>query len=387
MNIKCPKCKEEFHLDDLEIAEITRQIRDAEFESEVSKRVEDVKSNLQQIHEHEKKLLVTETRTEMQAKYQTEVLDLKEKVADLKGQIASEQSKSKLAVIESESKLKEQHMLEVQRIRGDYDSQVRQLSTELDYYKDLKTKMSTKMVGETLEQHCLIEFNKIRGMLSKNVYFDKDNEVSKSGSKGDFIYREFDEDGVEIISIMFEMKNEMDATEKKHKNEDFFKELDKDRREKSCEYAILVTMLEADNDLYNCGIVDVSYQYEKMYVVRPQFFIPIITILRNAALSAMQARHELMRIQNQNIDITHFEDNLNEFKTKFAYNYTQASKRFNEAIDEIDKSISHLQKIKDALLASDRQLRLANDKADDLTVKRLCHNNPTMTERFNSLNN
>lgn len=240
------------------------------------------------------------------------------------------------------------------------------------------------MVGETLEQHCLIEFNKLRATAFKNAYFEKDNDA-KTGSKGDFIYRECDESGIEIISIMFEMKNEMDTTATKHKNEDFFKELDKDRKEKQCEYAVLVTLLEADNELYNTGIVDVSYAYDKMYVIRPQFFIPMITLLRNAALNAMQYKKELSIVRNQNIDVTHFEESLMNFKSAFARNYELASKRFGEAINEIDKSIDHLQKIKAALLSSENNLRLANNKAEDLTVAKLTRNNPTMKEKFESI--
>ena len=243
--------------------------------------------------------------------------------------------------------------------------------------------MSTKMIGETLEQHCMIEFNKIRATAFRNAYFDKDNEVSKaSGSKGDFIFRDYDESKNEIVSIMFEMKNEADTTATKHKNSDFFKELDKDRREKNCEYAVLVTLLESDNELYNQGIVDVSYEYEKMYVIRPQFFIPIITLIRNAALNSLEYKKELMIVQNQNIDVSNFEEKLNKFKNGFSKNYELANRRFNEAVDEIDKAIDHLQKIKDALVSSDRNLRLANDKAKDLTIKKLTRNNPTMKKAF-----
>jgi hypothetical protein len=240
------------------------------------------------------------------------------------------------------------------------------------------------MIGESLEQHCEMEFNKLRATAFQNAYFEKDNDI-KTGSKGDFIYRESSEDGVEIISIMFEMKNEMDSTEKKHKNEDFFKELDKDRKEKNCEYAVLVTMLEGENEYYNSGIVDVSYKYPKMYVVRPQFFIPIITVLRNAALNSLQYKHELAMVRNQNIDITHFEENINEFKAKFSKNYRLASERFKKAIEEIDKTIDHLQKTKEALLSSERHLELANNKAEDLTIKRLTKGNPTMAAKFAEL--
>lgn len=240
------------------------------------------------------------------------------------------------------------------------------------------------MIGESLEQHCETEFNKLRATAFQNAYFEKDNDI-KTGSKGDFIYREYSNDSVEFISIMFEMKNEMDTTATKHKNEDFFKELDKDRKEKHCEYAVLVTMLEADNEYYNSGIVDVSYKYPKMYVVRPQFFIPIITVLRNAALNSLQYRHELELVRNQNIDITHFEEDINEFKDKFSRNFRLASEKFQKAIDEIDKTIDHLQKTKEALLSSENNLRLANNKAEDLTIKRLTKGNPTMAAKFAEL--
>ena len=244
--------------------------------------------------------------------------------------------------------------------------------------------MSTKMVGETLEQHCEIEFNRLRATAFQNAYFEKDNN-SKTGSKGDYIFREATEDGTEFISIMFEMKNEMDTTATKHKNEDFFKELDKDRQEKNCEYAVLVSLLEADNELYNGGIVDVSHKYPKMYVIRPQFFIPMITLLRNAALNSVQYQKQIAQYKSQNIDISRFEDSINEFKEKFGLNYQRASEKFKKAIDEIDKTIDHLQKTKDALLSSENNLRLANNKAQDLTVKRLTRNNPTMAQKFAEL--
>ena len=245
--------------------------------------------------------------------------------------------------------------------------------------------MSTKLVGESLEQHCQIEFEKLRPTAFKNAYFEKDNDI-KSGSKGDFIYRETNEEGIEIISIMFEMKNENETTATKHKNEDFFKELDKDRKEKHCEYAVLVSMLEADSELYNAGIVDVSHRYEKMYVVRPQCFIPIITLLRNAALNAVEYKKQLIIAQEQNLDISNFENNINEFKEKFGRNYRIASDKFQTAIEEIDKTITHLQKTKEALLSSENNLRLANDKAQELSIKKLTKNNPTMAQKFEELN-
>lgn len=255
---------------------------------------------------------------------------------------------------------------------------------EIALRKDMKLKLSTKMVGETLEQHCETEFNKLRATAFQNAYFEKDND-SSGGSKGDFIYRESDEHGNEIISIMFEMKNESDATATKKKNEDFFKELDKDRNDKKCEYAVLVSLLEAESEYYNSGIVDVSHKFQKMYVVRPQFFIPIITLLRNAAMNSLQYKAELSLIRNQNIDITNFEDNINKFKEGFAKNYELASKKFKTAIDEIDKTIDHLNKTKEALLSSENNLRLANNKADDLTIKKLTYNNPTMKAKFDEI--
>lgn len=285
---------------------------------------------------------------------------------------------SQIKLKNNEWELKEKSLCEK------HADEIKRREDEIAYYKDFKARQSTKMIGESLEQHCETEFNKLRATAFQNAYFEKDNDI-KTGSKGDFIYREFSDDGVEFISIMFEMKNEMDTTATKHKNEDFFKELDKDRKEKNCEYAVLVTMLEADNEYYNSGIVDVSYKYPKMYVVRPQFFIPIITVLRNAALNSLQYRHELELVRNQNIDITHFEDDINDFKDKFSRNFRLASEKFQKAIDEIDKTIDHLQKTKEALLSSENNLRLANNKAEDLTIKRLTKGNPTMAEKFAEL--
>ena len=252
----------------------------------------------------------------------------------------------------------------------------------IGYYKDFKAKLSTKAVGESLEVYCHNEFEKVRSMAYPRAYFEKDNVVSKTGSKGDFVFKDYDENGLEFISIMFEMKNELDTTSTKHRNEDFLKELDKDRKEKGCEYAVLVSMLEADSELYNQGIVDVSHRFPKMYVIRPQFFIPLISLLRNSALNSLGYIRELNRVKNQNIDIENFESRLMDFKDKFSRNYRIASERFLDAIDEIDKSIAHLQKIKENLLKSENNLRLANDKADDLTIKKLVANNPTMAEKF-----
>lgn len=298
---------------------------------------------------------------------------------------AVQQKETTILELESQIKLKNNEWeLKEKSLCEKHADEIKRRDDEIAYYKDFKARQSTKMIGESLEQHCETEFNKLRATAFQNAYFEKDNDI-KTGSKGDFIYREYSNDGVEFISIMFEMKNEMDTTATKHKNEDFFKELDKDRKEKNCEYAVLVTMLEADNEYYNSGIVDVSYKYPKMYVVRPQFFIPIITVLRNAALNSLQYRHELELVRNQNIDITHFEEDINDFKDKFSRNFRLASEKFQKAIDEIDKTIDHLQKTKEALLSSENNLRLANNKAEDLTIKRLTKGNPTMAAKFAEL--
>ncbi|HFP6571767.1 DUF2130 domain-containing protein [Enterococcus faecalis] len=298
---------------------------------------------------------------------------------------ANSEKEKEIAELKSKLQLQEKEAeLEKNSIKEKFDSEIKQKEETIAFYKDFKAKQSTKMVGESLEQHCEIEFNRLRMTAFQNAEFGKDNDA-KTGSKGDYIYREHDENGTEIISIMFEMKNEGDETATKKKNEHFFKELDKDRNEKKCEYAILVTMLEADNELYNNGIVDVSYEYEKMYVIRPQFFIPIITLLRNAALNSLKYKQEVALMREQNIDITNFEEDLNIFKEGFARNYDLASRKFKTAIDEIDKTITHLQKTKDALISSENNLRLANNKADDLTVKKLVRKNPTMKEKFDLL--
>lgn len=420
--LKCPHCGQNFTVDDAELASITNQIRDNEFYKELHQRMEELKENQDTVIKSAVSDAILKER-ENTDKIKKDLEDKLTKEKELNSSLKNEIDKKDL-VYEKESKENEQ------KIKEEYESRLREQETrnkelendaekkkleyqlsitnatkeienqmneqkqmyelklketqqQVDYYKDLKTKMSTKMIGETLEQHCMIEFNKIRATAFRNAYFDKDNEVSKaSGSKGDFIFRDYDENKNEIVSIMFEMKNEADTTAAKHKNSDFFKELDKDRREKNCEYAVLVTLLESDNELYNQGIVDVSYEYEKMYVIRPQFFIPIITLIRNAALNSLEYKKELMIVQNQNIDVSNFEEKLNKFKNGFSKNYELANRRFNEAVDEIDKAIDHLQKIKDALVSSDRNLRLANDKAKDLTIKKLTRNNPTMKKAF-----
>ena len=331
-----------------------------------------LKANLENTYQsklNEKNLEIQSLKQDMdKAKVENE-LNVKSIKQDLQNQI--EQDKMK-------------YQLQEKNLQEKYDTLLQTKDEQIAYYKDFKLKQSTKMIGESLEQHCEIEFNKLRATGFQNAYFEKDNDA-RTGSKGDYIYRELDENGVEIISIMFEMKNENDKTATKHKNEDFLKELDKDRNEKNCEYAVLVSMLEPENELYNTGIVDKSHRYPKMYVIRPQFFIPMITILRNAALNSLQYKNELQLVRNQNIDITNFEESMNDFKQKFSRNYELASKKFNIAIEEIDKTISHLQKTKEALLSSERQLQLANNKAEDLTIKRLTRNNPTMKQKFDEL--
>lgn len=321
--------------------------------------------------ENEKKMAVSEARQlkdKELADKNTEIIRLRDQLSnkDTERQLGEESLKR-----EYEAKLKHK------------DEQLKEKDEQIDYYKDFKARQSTKMVGESLEQHCLTQFNSLRMTAFPTAYFEKDNDA-KSGSKGDFIFRESVE-GTEFISIMFEMKNEMDETATKHKNEDFFKELDKDRREKKCEYAVLVSLLEMDNELYNNGIVDVSYRYEKMYVIRPQFFIPMITLLRNAALNSLKYRQELEAAKNQQLDIANFEENMNAFKQGFGRNYEIASKKFKTAIDEIDKTITHLQKTKDALLSSENQLRLANNKAEDLSIKKLTKNAPSVRKMFEEI--
>ena len=334
----------------------------------VEKERDDFKGRLERLQlekESEEKLSKEQLKSQLQAV----VADKDSKIAELESSLDKAELQSK---VEAKS-LKERYEVQIQ----DRDEQIERL-------RDLKAKLSTKMVGETLEQHCQIEFNKLRSTAFPNAYFEKDNDA-RTGSKGDFIFRDKDDSGTEIVSIMFEMKNEMDTTSTKHKNEDFFKELDKDRREKDCEYAIMVSLLEPDSDLYNTGIVDVSYRYPKMYVIRPQFFIPIITLLRDAAKDSLQYKNELEEVKEQNIDITHFEEELDSFKNAFGRNYEIASKKFKNAVEEIDKSINHLNKIKDALLGSENQLRLANNKAQDVTIRRLTRNNETMKAKFDEV--
>lgn len=407
--LKCPHCGQAFTVDDTELGSIMKQIRDKEFEKDLSSRVSELERHYREKHELELAAKENEIILKSKAQYEKEKEDHQKELEDLRNklnkaleeksllsmEVKGAEDKTKLAVLEAVRKVEteknklanalndEKHELEnalnQEKERGKI--LLEQKEKEVEFYKDLKTKMSTKMVGETLEQHCEIQFNQLRATAFRNAYFEKDNDA-RCGSKGDYIYRECDENGVEIISIMFEMKNEMDETATKHKNEDFFKELDKDRKEKNCEYAVLVSLLESDSELYNAGIVDVSYKYDKMYVVRPQCFIPIITLLRNAAFTALEYKQELQLVRNQDIDISNFEDSLMKFKNDFSRNYEIAHNHFDKAIDEIDKTIQHLEKVKKELLGSDNQLRIANSKVDDVSVKKLTRGNPTMKAKF-----
>lgn len=408
--IKCPKCGEVFVVDESGYANIVKQVRDKEFAKELQKREEELKEAQQK----DLDLVRLEQKNQLDKALSAKDSELSEKnkkIQELEACIKNNEISRNLAVSEAvNAKEKEiaQKNTEIIRLRDQLsnkdtekqlgeeslkreyeaklkhkDEQLKEKDEQIDYYKDFKARQSTKMVGESLEQHCLTQFNSLRMTAFPTAYFEKDNDA-KSGSKGDFIFRESVE-GTEFISIMFEMKNEMDETVTKHKNEDFFKELDKDRREKKCEYAVLVSLLEMDNELYNNGIVDVSYRYEKMYVIRPQFFIPMITLLRNAALNSLKYRQELEAAKNQQLDIAHFEENMNAFKQGFGRNYEIASKKFKTAIDEIDKTITHLQKTKDALLSSENQLRLANNKAEDLSIKKLTKNAPSVRKMFEEI--
>ena len=366
--IVCPHCGQSYDIDDAGYAEIVSQVRTAEFDTDVERHLALLKSEM----DLKQKQAVQDLKFQMDFQKQQYELQLSELQA--KSGQKTQELQNELAMQESK------HMLAVKNQQEQFDALIALKDEELAYYKDFKLKQSTKMVGESLEQYCWNQFNQVRMMAFPNAYFEKDNDA-RSGSKGDFIFRE-EQDGVELISIMFEMKNEMDTTATKHKNEDFFKELDKDRREKHCEYAVLVTMLEADNEYYNTGIVDVSYRYPKMYVVRPQFFLSLISILRNAAMNAMESRRELQRVQNMHLDVSRFEASLLKFKDGIARNYDLASRQFDTAIAEIDKSIDHLKKVKESLQSSSRNLRLLNDKTADLTVKKLTKDNPTMRKLF-----
>lgn len=392
--LKCPHCGQAFTVDDTELSSIVQQIRDKEFEKDIKNRISELKEHMLMTHRLEMEAKENEIKLMSQKEYDKEIQKLKsqldkatEKSAKLQAQLESSEDKKIIAVMEAVKKVEEEKKDLESQLTHEKDKGkllLEQKDEQIAYYRDLKTRMSTKMVGETLEQHCEIQFNQLRATAFKNAYFEKDND-SRSGSKGDYIYREIDENGVELISIMFEMKNEMDETATKHKNEDFYKELDKDRKQKNCEYAVLVSMLESDNELFNAGIVDVSYKYEKMYVVRPQCFIPIITLLRNAAMNAMEYKQELAVVRNQNIDISDFEEKLMNFKSDFSRNYDIAHSHFDKAVDEIDKTIQHLEKVKKELLGSDNQLRIANNKVDEVSIKKLTRGNKTMQEKFEEL--
>lgn len=393
--IRCPHCGTEFDLDESDYSSIVQQVRDHAFQEELARQTALVQSDLEskqkmndqasasKIHElelqlqHERENAVSIRQTaeaDKRAAVEQAKLQSASETESLKEQLQNERNKNSLLVSQNELEKTNQQKV--------FDAQLRMKDEQIEYYKDFKARQSTKEIGESLEQYCWREFNKYRAAAFPTAYFEKDNEVSKqSGSKGDFIFRD-SSDGMEYISIMFEMKNESDSLSVKHKNEDFFKELDKDRREKHCEYAVLVSMLERDNDLYNQGIVDVSYRYPKMYVIRPQFFIPLITLLRNAALQSVESKRELVRMQNENLDVTHFMENLDDFKQKFARNYTLAGQRFKDAIDNIDKTIIYLQKVRDALTVSEKHLTAANNQAQALTVQKLTKNAPSVAEKF-----
>ena len=442
--IKCPSCGKVFQIDESDYSKIVSQVRDAEFSKEMNYRVQhyeqekkDAISLAKAEVERTQSELLTKTKEQLtkeisdkdaeianlmarierfeleksiavknaeEAKDET-ISEKDSEISQLKAKQSQWDAEKKLALSEAENKkieeigakdreisdLKAKMEQEKTALKGEqdsmkiqYEAQLKAKDDEVEFYKNFKAKQSTKMIGESLERYCEDEFNKIRPAGFQNAYFEKDNEISSSGSKGDYIFRD-SEDGIEYVSIMFEMKNEADQTATKHKNEDFFKELDKDRNEKGCEYAVLVSMLEPDSDLYNTGIVDVSYRYPKMYVIRPQFFIPIITLIRNTSRNSLQYKQELSVIRNQNIDISNFEDNMNTFKEGFERNYRLASDKFAKAIEEIDKTIDHLQKVKEGLIGSERNLRLANDKAQDLSIKKLTRNNPTMAAKFEEL--
>lgn len=425
--IICPNCKKAFKVDEAGFAEILKQVRNHQFEEELQERLriaEREKNNEIELNKEKFKNYLQEQLSKKDA----EILQLKsvselemtgkvsekeKEILELKAKIEKAETEKKLAISEAVQKVEnEKNSIENEKnelrnklknkdlekelseksLKEQFDEKlkskdiiIKYKDEEIDRVKEMKARLSTKMLGETLEQHCEIEFNKLRATAFQNVYFEKDND-SRSGSKGDFVYREVDDSGNEIISIMFEMKNEADQTATKKRNEDFFRELDKDRSEKKCEYAVMVSLLEAENEFYNTGIVDVSHRFSKMYVVRPQFFIPIITLLRNAAMNSLQYKKELAMVRNQNIDITNFEEKIDIFKQGFAKNYELASRQFKTAVEEIDKTITHLQKTKDALLSSVNNLRLANNKAEDLTIKKLTYGNPTMKAKFDDLN-
>lgn len=420
--IKCPHCGTVFQIQETDYLAIVKQVRDKEFAREIASREKQYQtsqesavklaeaelqkkfakqlgeqdleiSGLKQELSHKEE----ETRHKLEVVHQEELTKKSLEIEKLKGELQLKDTELKHfvqeAVIQKDQEIsqlnnqltlsKNEYLLKEKTLREHFEEKIKDKDEQIAYYRDFKARQSTKMIGESLEQHCSNEFNRLRPLF-KNCYFEKDNDI-KTGSKGDFIFRDFDEDGTEIVSIMFEMKNEADTTATKHKNEDFLKELDKDRREKKCEYAVLVTLLELDNDYYNSGIVDMSYQYDKMYVIRPQFFIPLITLIRGMAVHSLTYKKELQVVQNQNIDISHFEEDITNFKESFGRNYRLASEKFKKAIDEIDKTIDHLQKTKEALLSSENNLRIAKNKAEDLTIKKLTHHNETVAKMFEDL--
>lgn len=389
--IKCPHCGKAFKVDEAGYADILKQVRDSEFEQQLHERLE--------LAEKDKLNAVELAKNKVGNEMQKAAAAKDAEIQDLKAKLGTNEVVQKLAITEAVSAVEKERdelknglrqaelekQLSEKSLKDKYETQIKDRDDAIERLRDMKARLSTKMVGETLEQHCETEFNRIRSTAFPRAYFEKDNDAS-TGSKGDYIFRDLDEAGTEIVSIMFEMKNESDTTATKKKNEDFLKELNKDRTEKGCEYAVLVSLLEPDSELYNSGIVDVSHRYPKMYVIRPQFFLPIITLLRNAAMKSLEYKTELALVKAQNADITDFENDLETFKTAFAKNYDLASRQFQKAIDEIDKSIDHLQKTKDALLGTDRNLRLANNKAQDVTIKKLTRRNPTMAAKFDELN-
>ena len=427
--IKCPNCGKVFKIDESNYESIVKQIRDHEFEKEItirekqyqsdkesaiklaeSKITEKLKEEINKLNLEnlnlknkvdnsikEKEIAIKETSNKIEKELNEKINSLEKNNNELKNNIKLKETENKLEIekaisdkeklisdLENKIKLSNQeNELDKKKTKENYDLIIKQKDETIEFYKDMKLKQSTKMVGESLEQHCSIEFERIRPLF-KNAEFGKDNDA-KTGSKGDFIFRDYDDEGNEIVSIMFEMKNQNDETSTKHKNRDFFKELDKDRKEKKCEYAVLVSLLEIDNELYNNGITDVSHEYEKMYVIRPQLFVPMITLIRSAALKSLDYKKQLLIAQNTSIDISNFEENLNTFKDGFSRNYRLASENFSKAIDEIDKTIDHLNKVRESLLKSDNNLRLANNKAEDLSIKKLTHNAPTMKEQFDKL--
>ncbi len=417
--LKCPNCGTVFQIDEQDYESIVKQIRDKEFERELSIRETQFKNDKEsalklaeakaekdladEINKkdleianlkNELKVKENETQSRVEKQYSEELSKKSLEISELKSEIKLKDTEKELALKDAinekdkeidslSTKLensKNEYLVKEQAMKQQFEEKIKDKDEQIAYYKDFKAKQSTKMIGESLEQHCSDEFNKLRPLFP-NVYFEKDNDA-KTGSKGDFIFRETDPDGTEVISIMFEMKNEGDETATKHKNEDFFKELDKDRKEKNCEYAVLVSLLEIDSDYYNAGIVDVSHKYPKMYVIRPQFFIPLITLLRGAAMNSVSYKKQLVEAKAQHVDVSKFEEKMNNFKESFGRNYRLASEKFNKAIEEIDKTIDHLQKTKEALLSSENNLRIANGKAEDLTIKKLTSGNPTMKRLF-----